>query len=39
MHIKISDSETGSEQEWDIPDWLAIIVLSGIVTGILLLAF
>lgn len=39
MCIKISDSETGKEREWDVPDWLVVAVLSGVLTGALLLVF
>lgn len=37
MYVKISDSETGKEKEWDVPDWLVVAVLSGALTGVLLL--
>ena len=37
MTIGIRDEETGEERSWDIPDWIVIVVLSGIVTGLLLM--
>lgn len=37
MTIGIRDEETGEEKVWEIPDWIVVGVLSGIVTGLLLI--
>ena len=37
MTIGIRDDETGEEKVWEIPDWIVVVVLSGIVTGLLIM--
>jgi hypothetical protein len=37
MYFKITDTETGKEKEYDVPDWLIILVLSSAATAALLL--